>query len=57
MGQTFAQQSGDGKGVDQRRFLVVGHTDATGSASFNQKLSEQRARTVGKIFQDAGVKS
>lgn len=57
LAQTFAQQTGDGKVADQRRFLVVGHTDATGSASFNQKLSEQRARTVGKILQDTGVKS
>ncbi|MBA1229879.1 OmpA family protein [Pseudomonas viridiflava] len=57
LAQAFAQRPGDGKEIDQRRFLVVGHTDATGSAGFNQKLSEQRARTVGKIFQDAGVKS
>lgn len=55
LAQAFAQKSGDGKGADQRRFLVVGHTDATGSASFNQKLSEQRARTVGQVFKDAGV--
>ncbi|VVP70929.1 hypothetical protein PS918_01094 [Pseudomonas fluorescens] len=55
LAQAFAQNAGDGKGPDQRRFLVVGHTDATGSASFNQKLSEQRARTVGQIFKDAGV--
>lgn len=39
----------------QRRFLVVGHTDATGSAQFNQGLSERRARTVGRMLRDAGI--
>ena len=39
----------------ERRLLVVGHTDATGSAAFNQGLSERRARTVGKLLQGAGV--
>jgi len=29
-----------------RRFLLEGHTDSVGSAEFNQKLSEERARTV-----------
>lgn len=41
----------------QRRFLVVGHTDATGSATFNQTLSERRARTVGRMLRDAGIPS
>ncbi|MGD8165026.1 OmpA family protein [Pantoea sp. FN0307] len=35
--------------------LIVGHTDATGSASWNQKLSEQRAQSVGRILQQAGI--
>ena len=38
-----------------KKILVVGHTDATGAAEFNQKLSEQRARAVGQILADAGV--
>lgn len=35
--------------------LVVGHTDATGSADFNQQLSERRARSVGKVLAEAGI--
>jgi outer membrane protein OmpA-like peptidoglycan-associated protein len=38
-----------------KKILVVGHTDATGAAEFNQKLSEQRARAVGQILADAGI--
>ncbi|WP_342754283.1 OmpA family protein [Pantoea sp. MBD-2R] len=35
--------------------LVVGHTDATGNASWNQTLSENRAQAVGRILQQAGL--
>ncbi len=42
---------GDGKTA----ILVVGHTDATGSAAGNQKLSEQRARAVASILADHGI--
>lgn len=38
-----------------KKVLVVGHTDATGAAEFNQKLSEQRARAVGQILADVGI--
>ena len=44
-------KQGDQNGV----VLIVGHTDATGSASWNQKLSEQRAQSVGRILQQAGL--
>ncbi len=33
--------------------LVMGHTDRSGSSSFNQKLSENRAREVGRHFATA----
>ncbi|MGB9095593.1 OmpA family protein [Erwinia sp.] len=35
--------------------LIVGHTDATGNASWNQKLSENRAQSVGRVLQQAGL--
>lgn len=39
----------------RKKVLVVGHTDSTGSAEYNQKLSEQRARAVGQILANAGI--
>lgn len=35
--------------------LVVGHTDATGSAATNQALSERRARAVAGILAEQGI--
>ena len=32
--------------LDGYRFEIAGHTDSVGTAEYNQKLSEQRARTV-----------
>lgn len=46
-----AMKEGDQRGV----ILVVGHTDATGSAEWNQRLSEQRAQTVGRVLEQAGL--
>lgn len=34
---------------------IGGHTDAVGSASYNQKLSEQRARSVMNYLIQQGV--
>jgi len=42
--------SGDSPRVD-----LVGHTDTTGSAEFNQQLSQQRAFAVRDALVDAGV--
>ncbi len=36
---------------------VYGHTDSTGSESFNQNLSEQRARAVANYLTSRGVNS
>lgn len=35
--------------------LVVGHTDSTGSADTNQKLSERRARAVADLLASQGI--
>jgi outer membrane protein OmpA-like peptidoglycan-associated protein len=35
--------------------IVVGHTDSSGSESYNFDLSERRARAVANVLQDAGV--
>ncbi|WP_308915986.1 OmpA family protein [Jannaschia sp. LMIT008] len=37
------------------RVQVVGHTDNTGSAAYNQDLSERRARAVAGIMYEEGV--
>ena len=38
-----------------RRVLLIGHTDDTGSSSQNAELSERRARNVATLFKNAGV--
>ena len=35
--------------------LVVGHTDASGNAGYNQQLSEARARNVGRVLEQSGI--
>lgn len=32
--------------LSEHKFMIEGHTDTTGSADYNQSLSEQRARSV-----------
>lgn len=39
------------------RVAVVGHTDSTGTAAYNQTLSERRASSVASILRDSGVPS
>lgn len=37
------------------RVEVVGHTDNTGAAAYNQDLSQRRAQAVSSVLQQAGV--
>ncbi|WP_159991347.1 OmpA family protein [Pelistega ratti] len=37
------------------KVVVSGHTDPEGTASYNQRLSQQRAETVKKALQNAGI--
>lgn len=39
----------------QRKILIEGYTDSTGSDSFNQQLSEQRANAVRTVLTDHGI--
>ncbi|MGO4852596.1 OmpA family protein [Phaeovulum sp. W22_SRMD_FR3] len=39
------------------RVQVVGHTDNTGAADYNQRLSQQRANSVASVLISAGVPS
>lgn len=45
-----ASQQIDGLTVD-----LVGHTDPTGTAQYNQTLSEARARSVGQVLMTSGA--
>ena len=36
---------------------VAGHTDSTGSAQYNQQLSEQRANSVAQYLESQGLAS
>ncbi len=45
-------QFADGGSID-----FVGHTDSTGSAAYNQKLSVARAQNVARLLKDYGLKN
>ncbi|WP_404367476.1 OmpA family protein [Marinobacter sp.] len=45
------------RGDNPQKLLVIGHSDASGSDAFNQTLSESRARTVARLFEEVGVPS
>lgn len=38
-----------------RRFTIVGHTDGVGSAEYNRRLSQARARSVSDFLTQRGV--
>lgn len=40
---------------DQTAIHVIGHTDSTGSGSYNQQLSEKRAISVARYLSKSGV--
>ncbi|MFI5198226.1 MAG: OmpA family protein [Thermoanaerobaculia bacterium] len=42
-------------GASDRKILVEGHTDSTGKAEFNMKLSELRAESVKAVLVENGV--
>lgn len=41
---------------DQTMIEVAGHTDSTGSAAYNQALSERRAQSVASYLESRGVR-
>lgn len=50
LSKVYAQQNNK-----SNYFLVVGHTDSSGSPEMNKQLSEQRARAVGLLLRNAGI--
>ncbi|CAM3441027.1 OmpA family protein [Corallococcus sp. ZKHCc1 1396] len=50
-----AKKQLDGAGVKSYKFEVSGHTDSSGDAAKNKKLSEQRAETLVKELVTRGV--
>ncbi len=53
--QIFGKIAKEYSGSD-KKILIIGHTDDSGSSSYNQKLSEDRAKNVGEVFFANGVK-
>lgn len=45
------------KKYDNSTVLVSGHTDSTGSAEYNLKLSRERAQSVASYLEGQGIKS
>ena len=45
------------KGVILEVIIAVGHTDSTGGAALNQKLSSARAESVKKFLISKGIES
>lgn len=43
------------KGSDAKRVDIAGHADRSGEVPYNQNLSMQRAQTVAKALEEAGV--
>ncbi len=43
--------------LEGRKFTVIGHTDASGSATYNKALSDRRAAAVRRYLMDNGVAS
>jgi outer membrane protein OmpA-like peptidoglycan-associated protein len=41
----------------ETRVNIAGHTDSTGDAGYNQRLSERRAQAVGNYLSQGGVAS
>lgn len=52
IGTAYAQDTVSGAPTS---ILVVGHTDATGTAEFNQRLSERRAQRIAELISKQGV--
>ncbi len=43
--------------LEGRKFTVIGHTDASGSAAYNKSLSDRRAAAVRRYLTENGVAS
>jgi OOP family OmpA-OmpF porin len=43
--------------LEGRKFTVIGHTDASGSAAYNKALSDRRAAAVRRYLMENGVAS
>lgn len=42
---------------ENNKLLVIGHADSDGPASYNQKLSERRAKNVAKFLNEKGIET
>ncbi len=54
--QSLSKLAGIISEYDQTAVHIIGHTDSTGTQSYNQQLSENRAGSVGRYLSRNGVK-
>ncbi len=54
-GETLAKLGNVISEYDKSNVRIVGHTDSTGSESYNQSLSERRANSVSEFLSSQGV--
>jgi outer membrane protein OmpA-like peptidoglycan-associated protein len=55
--QNLSEFAGSMKDFEDTKILIVGHTDAKGSASYNQDLSERRAQSAADYLMREGLTS
>ena len=53
--QVVSEAANYAKGGNATRVVVVGHADTSGSANYNVRLSERRAKAVADALVGAGV--
>ncbi len=54
--EELQEMSGVLKEYEKTNIVVIGHTDSTASEAYNQRLSEERAKSVANYLKELGVR-